>query len=138
MSKVNDEKEFGELLMELHKTISIKGIRETIRHLKTNREAVLQENKISDIKKSVIDAFGVDDCLAAKKEDLNKVARCLFAYALRKEGIENETIAGMLSIHRNTIYKLTTFVKKANLVNPKAPCDILLKEAYDKIYKTNQ
>jgi hypothetical protein len=131
------EKEFTDALQEFHQTITLIGIKETINSLKNGRDRINKEDddsKLNEVKNIIISIFG-NDCLQSKKEDINKSARCLFAYTLKSIGIKNNKIATVLNIHRNSVKNLVKHIKDSNLINPKVPSEIMLKDAYDKLNK---
>jgi predicted AAA+ superfamily ATPase len=133
MASSNEGKAFGELLIELHKTLSLKGIKDTIKHLRSTRELEIMDNKVKNIIDAVIIAFGNKDFLLKKQDDVNMSARALLAHVLKKNGFSVSYIGDVLKISRPSVYKLLRHFEDANLVNPKAPIDIILKEAYEKL-----
>jgi hypothetical protein len=133
----NREKNVTNVLQELYQTITLIGIKKTIDALKYGRDKIKEEeedNNINKIKNIIIEIFG-DECFSFKKEDSNKAARCLLAYNLKKVGVKNGYIANILKIHRNSVCNLVNFIEKSNMINPKSPIEILIKESQDKINK---
>ena len=130
------EKDFSNAIQEFHQTITLIGIKETINALKSGRDRVNKEDdssKISIVKDIILSVFEDAKCLEFKKTDNNKFARCLLAYNLKKIGIKNRKIAAILKVNERTISNFVSFIKSANLINPRVPSEKLLKEAYDKI-----
>lgn len=136
MALVNSNKDIKDVLQEVQETITLIGIKETINALKKGREvATMQddESKLNIVKETIISVFNNSKCLESKKDDVNKSARCLLAYTLKNMGIKNKKIAVVLKINERTISNLVCYIKTANLVNPKVPREIMLKEAYEKL-----
>jgi len=129
------ERYFTDAIQEFHQTLTLIGIKETINALKSGRDKVNKEDdesKVNLIKDTIVEIFG-DGCFELKKEDVNKSARCLLAYNLKKIGVKNVRIASLLRIHRNGVCNLVNFINRINLVNPKVPIEISIKKAQDKI-----
>jgi hypothetical protein len=131
------EKEFTNALNELSQTIALIGMKKTIEALKDVRNDINKRDSqkaIVKVIKAVVSVFG-DNCLDRKTDDNNKAARCLFVYFLNEYKISVVEISDILKIHRNSVYRLISYLETLNLNNPKAPIEILVKEGKNKIIK---
>jgi hypothetical protein len=136
MAVSNKEKDITNVLRELHSTITLIGIKETIKALKNGRDVSIDEHTDimqESLKAMLISHFGFNECLESKNNDNNKAARGLFAFLLKRNGVNNRKIAFALKIHIRSVSHLINYVKTANMDNPKVPSEKILKEAYDKI-----
>jgi len=128
-----EDKHFSDLLIEMSKTVTLKGIRETIKDLKKQRVSTATDEKIKTIKDAIIYAFNDKECLVSKSNDVNMAARAIMAYMLRFENVPYNTIAMSLNVTtKQSVYNMVKYFKNANLFNPKVPSDIILKEGYEK------
>ena len=133
MALANKDKDFAELFAEISKTLCVKGMRETINHLKKSREQELVDEKVKYIIDAVIDSFDNKNCLLSKRDDVNVNARALLSYILKMQSVSISKIAFVLKVSRPSVYNMIEYFKSANLVNPKVPSDIMLKSAYEKV-----